>query len=429
MIWVGYTTLYRGGGPKFERAARTMADEKRAQDPDARVRLERVESKRDFVEAMKRVGREGETLSELHFIGHSGMYGPMFRTTSMPEQFSPFEWSQLSLPFAPGAEARFHACRTARWFAPHFARQFGVATYGYHGYTTISARPDAFRWEGLAKDAPLYVIACPGRKSHGLLGSLLKYGGAKAESMARFEPTEPEGDVTYDAVAALYDEAFSDISVRRDECRWIEAHLPADARVLDVGCGNGALLTSLQGRIASGVGVDSSDKMIERARARGRAHPKLAFETIEGPCLPFPDRSFDVIVSLLSFRYLDWDPMMNEMRRVLAPNGKILIVDMVTAPVALKEAGRLALSKARQVRGHLANPRFASALRKMVSDPSWKTMLRYNPIRSEHELKWYLESRFPGRTTELLNVGWNARVLAFDSGPLATGWVAPQSYP
>lgn len=429
MIWIGYTTLYRGGGPKFERAAKTMASEKRAKNTGAVVRLERVESKRDFVEAMERVRSEGETLSELHFIGHSGMYGPMFRTTSMPEQFSPFEWTQLCLPFAAGAEARFHACRTARWFAPYFARQFGVATYGYRWYTTISARPDVFRWEGFAKDTPLYVIACPGKKSHGLVGSLRKYVGAQAEPMARFEPAEPEGDVTYDAVAALYDDVFGDIAVRKDECRWIEKHLPVGARVLDVGCGNGALLTRLEGRIASGVGVDASEKMIERATARGKDLAKLSFHTIDGPRLPFADGSFDVIVSLLSFRYLDWDPMMNEMRRVLAPDGKILIIDMVTVPVALKDAGRLALSKVRQIKNHLSNPRFAAALRTMVSDPSWKTMLKYNPIRSEHELKWYLESRFPGRTTELLNVGWNARVLAFDSGPLRAGWVAPQSYP
>jgi len=64
-----------------------------------------------------------------------------------------------------------------------------------------------------------------------------------------------------------------------------------------------------------------------------------------------------------------------------------------------------------------------------VTDPRWQTMLRYNPIRAEHELRWYLESRHPGRRVELLNVAWNARVLAFDSGPLSPGWVPPQSYP
>jgi hypothetical protein len=56
-------------------------------------------------------------------------------------------------------------------------------------------------------------------------------------------------------------------------------------------------------------------------------------------------------------------------------------------------------------------------------------MLRYNPIRAEHEMTWYLQSRFPGRTVQKINVGWNARVLAFDSGPLQPGVTAPQSYP
>jgi hypothetical protein len=30
---------------------------------------------------------------------------------------------------------------------------------------------------------------------------------------------------------------------------------------------------------------------------------------------------------------------------------------------------------------------------------------------------------------EVLNVGWQSRVLAFDSGPLQPGQVAPQTYP
>ena len=38
-------------------------------------------------------------------------------------------------------------------------------------------------------------------------------------------------------------------------------------------------------------------------------------------------------------------------------------------------------------------------------------MLRYNPIRAQHEFVWYLESRFPGRHVETLNVGRHARVL------------------
>jgi len=45
-------------------------------------------------------------------------------------------------------------------------------------------------------------------------------------------------------------------------------------------------------------------------------------------------------------------------------------------------------------------------------------MLKHNPIRAEHEMKWYLESRFPGRKVEKINVGWNSCILAFDSGDI-----------
>jgi SAM-dependent methyltransferase len=168
--------------------------------------------------------------------------------------------------------------------------------------------------------------------------------------------------------------------------------------------------------------------MIARARTR-QTDPRLSFQTVDGPVLPFPDRSFDVVVSLLSFRYLDWDPIMNEIRRVLAPGGRLLIVDMVTVPTRWRELPRLFKSKARQLRAAAERPAFRRSLRALVGDPRWRVMLKYNPIRSEHELRWYLESRFPGRMVELLTLGWNTRVLAFDSGPLEPGWVAPQSYP
>ena len=109
--------------------------------------------------------------------------------------------------------------------------------------------------------------------------------------------------------------------------------------------------------------------------------------------------------------------------------GRIMIVDMVTAPVRLKELPQLAVSKVRTMIGARKDRRFQRALQKLVSDPRWKTMLKYNPIRAEHEMKWYLESRFPGKQVERLDIGVHNRVLAFDSGPLQPGTVPPQSYP
>ena len=99
-IWIGYTTRYREGGPKFERAALTLAADKRREFPDLEVRCERLESKREFLAAMQRLVADGLELRELHLIVHAGMYGPMFGTVAWPEQFSPHEWRTLKLPFA-----------------------------------------------------------------------------------------------------------------------------------------------------------------------------------------------------------------------------------------------------------------------------------------------------------------------------------------
>lgn len=426
LIWIGYTTEYRDGGDKMARAARTMAREKAGGVP---VRCEAVESKGAFAAAMARLAREGFGLQELHLIAHSGMYGPMFGSTDWPEQLSPHEWRQLAIPFQPDGAAWFHSCRSARWFAPFFARTFGVPAHGYHWYTTFSAAPDRFRWEGPrpAPDAPLYVMGAPGRKSHGLLGSVLKYGLGRSEAPRRFEPQH--GDGSYDPVSALYAEAFTDIRIRTDEWRWLSERIPSGARLLDLGCGNGALLAQLAPQLASGVGVDASAGQLSQAGRRCAGMGNLSFHQIDGPALPLPDNSVDVAVSLLSWRYLDWDPMLQELSRVLVPDGRLLVVDMAAKPAQTAELPRLVVDKVRGLRSRLRHQGAWDAMARMVRDERWQDMLRYNPIRADHEYRWYLESRFPGRKVELLNVGWHARVLAFDSGPFTDAQLREMSYP
>lgn len=422
MIWVGYTAGYRTGGPHLRQAAETLARQLRARGKD--VRLHAVETKRAFVEAT----REGP-LEALHLIGHSGMYGPMFGTTDLPEQFSPHEWRELDLPFADGAEAFFHACRTGRWFAPFFARTFGVPTSGHHWYTTVSRSPDRWRKvpDDIAEDADVYVIGQPGRTSHGLLGAVGKRTGwLPPAPMVRHEPVLHEG-ADYDRVATKYDALFEDIRVRAVEWAWLHPRVPEGARVLDLGCGTGALLRALsEERGVDGTGVDVSGAMLERARARD---PERSFVQLDGPRLPFPDDHFDAVTSLLSWRYLDWDPILAEIARVLRPGGHLLVVDMVAKAAALGELPRVARDKARTWRNTRRFPGFLQARRQLVTDPAWAEMLRYNPIRAEHEYRWYLESRFPGRAVETLDVGRHTRILAFDSGPITTSWFPPQSYP
>ncbi len=431
VILVIYTTKYRLGGNQFPVVARTIADERVDTGFGGDVITRAVESKRDVLQAIAEIKDAGKRIKEFHFVGHSGMYGPMYGTVAFPEQFSPYEWEQMDIPFAKDGSAYFFCCRSARWFAPFFARTFNVPTYGFFWYTTFSRSKEKYVSAGDKTDGKLYTIGCKGRKSHGFLASAQKrLGFMPAEEMKRFDPLPPDGDTSYDHVAELYDAAFQDIRVRQDEWKWLNEHLPdGPIDLLDIGCGNGALLYALRDRINSGIGVDESGGIIERARIKNAENKHVSFQKINGPVLPFPDNSFDAVTSLMSFRYLDWDPLLAEIKRVMRPGGKFLIIDMVTVPVAVSEYPRLLGDKLRTMKNQKANARFDAALQKLVSHPDWKKMLEYNPIRSEHEMKWYLESRFPGHKMEILNMAWHSRIVAFDSGPVENGIDAKLTYP
>ena len=69
------------------------------------------------------------------------------------------------------------------------------------------------------------------------------------------------------------------------------AHVPAGQRVLEIGCGTGELLASVQP--ALGVGVDFSESMVAEARRR---HPAYRFLTADAHDLSALDGPFDVVI-------------------------------------------------------------------------------------------------------------------------------------
>jgi ubiquinone/menaquinone biosynthesis C-methylase UbiE len=440
VIWVAHTTHYRGGSAEFAVAADTMARELAVTHPDAEVIVSRLHHKADFLAELAGFTDAGRPLSELHLISHAGMYGPMFGSTDYPEQFSPHEWRSMSIPFAAEGRAYFHACRTARWFAPFFADVFGVPAFGNYNYTTVSTRKDRFAWAGhRPTDRPsLYMIAAPGKKSHGWSGSVRKYLGCAAEPMVQSVPAAAHTERSYDRVAELYDRAYTDIRVRAEEWKWVadraaraRAAIGRPLRILEIGCGNGALLRALDdnGVVDFGIGADSSAGMLARARDRSRDRGRLRYIKVNGPALDVPDDHVDVVISFLSFRYLDWDPVMAEIRRVLAPGGRLWVVDMVERPARLREVSVLTQSAIAHLRARGNHPQFARDLAALTTHPDWLEMLRHNPIRAEHEYSWYFGSRFPGTGLKTLTSSMSARVVAFDSGPLPKGRTAPLSYP
>ena len=434
VVLILYTTLYREGGEKFLKAAEVLASQKREEFPDCEVICKAVERKSHFVDQFHQVAKVQGQIQEFHFIGHSGLYGIMFGTTKWPEQMSPFEWKNLNIPFANDAKAFFHACRSGRWFAPFFARTFQVKSYGHFWYTTVSVDRERFSWEGFGTTKrPLYIISVPGKKSHGVLGTLKKYLlRPKQYPMSEFLPQSQDIDTTYNSVAPLYDETFDDISVRADELKWLREHLKKipSQKLLDIGCGTGSFMRAISDLVENAHGVDLSSGMIKQAQRRSPPQEtNLTFSKIDGPQLPFADNSFDIVTSVLSFRYLDWDPIVSEILRVLKPGGHLLVIDMVAAPLKWRHWPYLLVDKVKQQITQIKYPQYRKALTKMVTDERWKKMLEYNPIRAEHELKWYLESRFPGGKTQTINYAFHSRVVAFKSPPVFHKQVEKLSYP
>src|SRR5215470_18089535 len=91
--------------------------------------------------------------------------------------------------------------------------------------------------------------------------------------------------------------------------------------VLDVGCGAGQTLIACEiSPTTFTCGVDIDQEALALGR---RLSQRIAFVRASGERLPFPDRSFEVVISRLSLPYMHLPGALREIARVLRPEGQI----------------------------------------------------------------------------------------------------------
>jgi len=174
--------------------------------------------------------------------------------------------------------------------------------------------------------------------------------------------------------------------------------LSSNSNVLDIGCGNGKNFTARND--INMMGIDLTEKFVNICKGKGY-NVKCASMTD----LPFEDNIFDAFIAVASYHHLDNDydrkRTLDEMYRVLKPNGKGLIVvwameqsrpSFFSNDVKIKEEGK--------TKFHFTK----SDEYVEWKSPTGKVYNRYYHIYKEGDLKEEVSRLKPEFSVE--NIGW-----------------------
>lgn len=145
---------------------------------------------------------------------------------------------------------------------------------------------------------------------------------------------QPTARDPYRAYAGWYDRLFEPMN-RGLRVLGLRLFLPKPGmKILDVGCGTGAHLELYRRFQCSLFGIDSSPSMLEIARARLGQAAELRLGNAAD--LPYPSGEFDLVLSMLCLHEMkpqDRTTSVEEIKRVLDPSGRIVLIDHHPGPI------------------------------------------------------------------------------------------------
>jgi ubiquinone/menaquinone biosynthesis C-methylase UbiE len=178
--------------------------------------------------------------------------------------------------------------------------------------------------------------------------------------------------------------------------------LASGARVLEIGCGTGAVARVLATRSAIGevVGIDPSQIFIARARELACDVPKLSFAVADGRQLPLADDSFDAVVCHTSLCHIPGpEAVLAEALRVTADYGWLAIFDgdYATTTVATSTTDPLQACADAAIQALVHDRFLVRGLPPLVRAAGWDVVR----LRSHG----YVETDRPGYTLTIIDRG------------------------
>jgi ubiquinone/menaquinone biosynthesis C-methylase UbiE len=109
-----------------------------------------------------------------------------------------------------------------------------------------------------------------------------------------------------------------------------------DLNVLDAGCGTGWFTEYFANQATNVTGLDISEKMLEKTRARVPS-AKVLEANLADP-LALENETFDLLLSSLTLQYLEsWTLTFTEFNRILKPNGLLIFSVSFQVKIILKQ--------------------------------------------------------------------------------------------
>jgi SAM-dependent methyltransferase len=178
---------------------------------------------------------------------------------------------------------------------------------------------------------------------------------------------------------------------------WILRNLPARRQVaVDVGCGTGMLAGRLAPRFVRVTGIDADEGMVAAASGRLAEDPRVSIRRcrFEAFAATAGEGEADLITMVAVLHHLDLGGTLDQIPRLLAPGGRLLVVGLAKVDSLADAAIDLASSAANPVMGLIKHPRSADPAHRSAADQP--SMPVRDPTATFAQIAAAARARLPG---------------------------------